>query len=86
MTKAQIKKQASQLLDKLTELKCELEDFQGLVQDESDNMEPYEGKNDLTEKQQERQEWLEDFASIIDDAANSLQEAEDTIQDKLDED
>ena len=46
---------------------------------EANDIEAYEGRNELTELQQERQEWLENTASTISDTVTSLQDAEDNL-------
>ena len=52
MTRKQVKKQ----IEKIRELMLELKDD---IETTIDEIEPYEGKEELTEQQEERKEWLE---------------------------
>ena len=87
ITKTQIRKRTKELYDRiqklidgeLSDIKCELESLKDEVEEESSNIEPYEGFNDLTPEQEERQEWLESATSSLDDAFNCLDETEDNL-------
>ena len=57
----------------------EFEELQSDLETEAGDIEPYEGRYDLTELQQQRQEWLEATASTIEETVMSLQEAEDNL-------
>lgn len=78
-TKTQFKKRIEELKEKISSLRMELEDLQSDLESESGDIEPYEGKDDLTPKQEERQEWLDNTAYQVEEAVNGLQEAEDTL-------
>lgn len=69
MTRTQYKKAVKELLDKLEALKAEFDDLAYEAQDEADGMEPYEGKEELTAQQEERQEWLSDLSSALTEIA-----------------
>ena len=43
------------------------------------DIEPYDGKDDLTPQQEERQEWLDETASQVEEAATNLEQAEDAL-------
>ena len=79
LTKTQARKRIAQLREKLTDLRLEFEELQSDLEMESSDICEYEGRNELTELQQERQEWLDNTASTIEDTVNSLQEAEDNL-------
>lgn len=77
ITKTQIKSKLKDLFERISTIRMELEELQSDVEMERDDIEPYEGKDDLTEAQEERQEWLDNTAHTIEEMVNSLQEAED---------
>lgn len=87
ITKTQIKKRKAELYDRiqnlidgeLADIKSDLESLKDEIEDESSNIEPYEGYNDLTPEQEERQEWLDSATSVLDDAMSSVDEAEDNL-------
>ena len=79
LTKTQARKRIAQLREKLSDLRLEFEELQSDLEMESSDICEYEGRNELTELQQERQEWLDNTASTIEDTVNSLQEAEDNL-------
>ena len=63
--KTQIKKMVRALLKKIEPLRDEIDDLRNDVEEESSNIEPYEGKDDLTPAQEARQEWLDNVASAL---------------------
>lgn len=67
MTKTQIKKKLGTILKYIRGLQSEVEDVR-------DSIEPYEDKEDLTNQQQEKYEWLDELASQLEDAYNNLEE------------
>lgn len=67
MTKTQIKKKLGTILKYIRSLQSEVEDVR-------DSIEPYEDKEDLTNQQQEKYEWLDELASQLEDAYNNLEE------------
>ena len=77
LTKTQIKAKVKNLIEQISTIRMELEELQSDVEMERDDIEPYEGKDDLTEAQEERQEWLDNAASQIEEMVMNLQEAED---------
>ena len=79
LTKAQARKRIADLRERLSDLRLEFEELQSDLEMESSDICEYEGRNELTELQQERQEWLDNTASTIEDTVNSLQEAEDNL-------
>lgn len=88
ITKTQFKSILNKLYDegvlgKLDSIMCDaIEEIESLISDveeERDNIEPYENKNDLTEKQQERYDWLDELASDL----NELKDELDSMQGNL---
>ena len=67
MTKTQIKKRLGTILNYIQDLYDEVEEAR-------DSIEPYEGKEDLTDQQEERYEWLDELASQLEDACDNLEE------------
>lgn len=86
ITKAQIRSRKNKLYEKLDELLADLydlrdaiEELKDEVEDESASIEPYEGCNDLTNEQTERQEWLEAAAESLDSAYSNIDEVLDNL-------
>ena len=79
LTKTQARKRIAELKEKLSDLRLEFEELQSDLEMESSDICEYEGRNELTELQQERQEWLDNTASTIEETVMSLQEAEDNL-------
>lgn len=67
-------------LDNL-DLIARLDDLQVEVEDERDNIEPYENRNELTQSQEERQYKLDNLANAIDDIKYQLEELRDRLLD-----
>ncbi len=90
ITKTQIIKRAGEISQKISdgkydEAKDELETLKDEVREEADNIEPYDGKNDLTPAQEERQEWLNETADTLDSVYDELESAIETINEQADE-
>ena len=79
-TKTQFKKRIEELKERLSDLRMEFEELQSDLETEAGDIEPYEGRYDLTNLQQQRQEWLESTCSTIEETVMSLQEAEDNLE------
>lgn len=65
LTRTIIKKNLRTPLEKLEDLKSDLEALKDDVENESYSIEPYEGKDDLTPYQEERQEWLDNVSEAL---------------------
>lgn len=76
LNKTQIKKKVGELLEKLEVIKSELEDLQMDVDVESVNIEPYEDKDELTQKQQERQDWLDNVSYALGELIDNMDTSE----------
>ena len=74
MTKSQIKSKLKKLLAQLDCIKDELADLSYEVEDTRDSIEPYEYADYLTPEQEERQEWLEDCSTALDEVISDLEE------------
>lgn len=74
---------AVKLGDKLSILNIfnELEDLQSDVEEERDNIEPYENRDDLTQQQEEKYEKLDNLASELEDILDVLREQIDRLTD-----
>lgn len=59
----------------------ELEDLQSDVEEERDNIEPYENRDDLTQQQEEKYEKLDNLASELEDILDVLREQIDRLTD-----
>ena len=81
ITKNQIKSRLKKILEVLGEQRDLLEELKDEVESESYDIEPYEGKDDLTESQCERQEWLDDCSSQIDDQLSTLDDVISCLED-----
>ena len=81
ITKNQIKSRLKKILEVLGEQRDLLEELKDEVESESYDIEPYEGKDDLTDSQQERQEWLDDCSSQIDDQLSTLDDVISCLED-----
>lgn len=66
MDKRQIKKRFKEILEELEQLKSDVEEAR-------DSIEPYDYKDDLTEAQQERYDWLDNVYNDLDNAIDSLE-------------
>lgn len=80
LTKTQAIKRAQKLKDQIDALLLEIEELQSDLQEEADDVEPYEGKDDLTLQQEERQEWLQEAADQIQEALDQIQEGADQLE------
>ena len=65
MKKNIIKNKLDKILDELDTLRMEIEET-------AESIEPHKGKDDLTDEQQEKQEWCENLASTIEDAIDNI--------------
>lgn len=52
----------------------QVEDVRMLLEEESESVEPYEGKDELTQAQEERQEWLDNAQSTCQDFLDNIEE------------
>jgi len=53
------------------------------VEEESENIEPYDGKDDLTPQQEERQEYLSDLNYELSEQMDALEELTSNIDDLI---
>lgn len=79
-SKTQFKKRANEIKEKLENLLTDIEELQSDLENESADIEPYENKNDLTDAQYERQEWLDEQVSNVEQAQTSVQDAIDYLE------
>lgn len=69
MTRKQIKIQIAKIREMIYDLRMEVEETY-------ESIEPYEGKDDLTPQQEERQEWLDNCRYELEQAYDNLNEFE----------
>lgn len=81
MTKTQARKQLKSIIEVLDELRPDLEDLKSEAEETSESIEPYGDADELTEAQQERQEWFEDLASNLQDIIDAIESA--CLDDKM---
>ena len=72
MTKTQIKAELAKIIEMLNEAQERLDNLSYDVEDTRDSIEPYENREELTDQQQERYEWLDEALDTINDKANDL--------------
>ena len=72
ITKNQIKRRLAKLIEQLENIKGDLEDLQCEIEEESESIEPYENKWELTQQQEERQEWLNETSETISNQVDNL--------------
>lgn len=80
MTKTQIRAIVDKIKDELFNAGWKIKDLQSDVEEESENIEPYEGRNELTPQQEERQEWLENASETLEQAINDFDELISTLE------
>lgn len=73
MTKTQLKKRLQDAIDALQLVQETLEEIENEATETAEEIEPYEGKDDLTTQQEERREWFENVASILCDAKDEAE-------------
>ena len=82
MTKTQAKAGIRRILETIANLKDEVEDLKGEAEETSESIEPYDGKDDLTEAQYERQEWFEELTSTLEDLFDNLEASQEELEGK----
>lgn len=78
-TKTQLKKKVKDLMVEFDIMISKVEELKDLFEEESSNIEPYGDSCDLTEAQEEKQEWLDDSASTLEEIINSLDSNKDDL-------
>lgn len=81
MTKTQARKQLRAIIETLDELRPDLEDLKSEAEETSESIEPYGDADELTEAQQERQDWFDDLASNLQDIIDAIESA--CLDDKM---
>lgn len=67
MRKDEAKRALRKLIERMEELQADAEELKYEIEDAAESIEAYEGRDELTQAQQERQEWFEEQASALDD-------------------
>ena len=72
ITKNQIKKRLREIVALLEQAKELVNDLSIDVEEEKDNIEPYDNKDDLTPQQEERQEYLSELFDTLDTQSDNI--------------
>lgn len=80
ITKNQIRSQLKKILELLEQASDKLADLQNDTSEEVDNIEPYEGKEELTPQQEERQEELQEIADQLDEQISNLDDIKSELE------
>lgn len=78
-TKTQLKKMVKDLMEELQGLLSKVEELKELFEEEAMDIEPYGDADSLTEAQEEKQDWLNESASTLDDAFDTLESSIDYL-------
>lgn len=84
LTKKQVKSRGQKLQDKIYDLQYELELLRDEIEEEIDSIVPYENRDDLTEAQEERKEYLEMAFDSLNYAIDNLENAQSDLNEMLD--
>lgn len=79
ITKTQIRKRIEKLIEQLNDLQLEVQELKDEVENEANDIEPYGDRDELTEAQEERQQWLEDAVGQLDEADSNIESALDSL-------
>lgn len=80
MTKSQMVAKLKKFDEKLTSLWEEVEQLQEEAEEARDGIEPYEGKMDLTDAQQERQDWFDGIAYALSNLVEAIEDYEGEVE------
>lgn len=72
ITKNQIKKRLREIVALLEQAKELVNDLSVDVEEEKDNIEPYDNKDDLTPQQEERQDYLNELFDTLDTQSDNI--------------
>lgn len=72
ITKNQIKKRLREIVALLEQAKELVNDLSIDVEEEKDNIEPYDNKDDLTPQQEERQDYLNELFDTLDTQSDNI--------------
>ena len=72
ITKNQIKKRLREIIALLEQAKEFVNDLSIDVEEEKDNIEPYDNKDDLTPQQEERQDYLSELFDTLDTQSDNI--------------
>ena len=83
MTKSEAKKGIQAILEKVAELSDAMEDLVTESDDTYNEIEPYEGRNELTTEQEERQEWFSELSDTLNEVARALEIIDDELNEMI---
>lgn len=84
MNKREAKARIKKLLETLGNFKDEVDELRSDAEYERDETEPYEGRSELTPKQEEKQEWFDSLANTLQDLFDSVEEYQGTLEEMAD--
>ena len=84
LTTKQVKSRGQKLQDKMIDLQYDLALLKDEIEEEIDNIVPYENRDDLTEAQEERKEYLEMAYDSLNYAIDNLESAISDLNEMLD--
>lgn len=76
MTKAKAKNTLLAIIEKVARIREEVSDLNADVDETYNEIEPYEGRDELTPAQEERQEWFSNLNDKLNDAESTLESIE----------
>lgn len=79
ITKTQIRRRIEKLVEQLNDIQLEIQELRDEVEDEANSIEPYGDAWELTTAQEERQEWLEEVVSQLEEADSNVDSALDSL-------
>lgn len=83
MTETQWKKRLKELAEKCRVMYYEMEEAKDDLSADYDDIVPYEGRDELTAQHEEKQEWLDNIASEIDDGMSSLDYLVENLEEQI---
>lgn len=72
MRKNQLESRKAIILEKLEEIRDLMSDLRDEAEETLNEIEPYEGKDDLTPAQEERQDWFDSQREALDNAIDDI--------------
>lgn len=80
MDKREAKTRIKSLLEAIGDLKDKVDELKSDAECERDEMEPYEGRSELTPNQEEKQEWLDNVASTLEELFDNLESSQGELE------
>lgn len=81
MTKTQAVKHLCEIRELLREVDMLIYDLKPEVEETIESIEPYEGKDELTPQQEEREEWFSNVRDALDELASAVEDNASVLED-----